>query len=349
MPSSWRPRERTRLTCSTGGDVVADIGCRRDVLTCPIVSALLVLPLPPPALPSGSNGGRPPPQHGRSHRRKGARKASSSGSSGTPSKTVPAPGVGMGEMPHGSGGYVYPTRSILRGPWGPRQTVVRTLICPSTHIGFASPQTRFHLKPANQRSIGATTYAASSVSLAPSSPFPPVVVLSLAHRSSASSSAVLVPQLSRQLAQRFYRRRGTKASRAPPCALAKTLKPPPALSPLHQNLALFIPPYRFPIFINGQNLTDSPQARETARPLEDRQLAEGFESWGGGERGRQGEPRWEADRLGAGGFFRFRGKESAKADMRSLKTMLWPNYTSVRTAGRLCDWGGRVVQFVEVG
>jgi hypothetical protein len=59
MPSSWRPRERTRLTCSTGGDVVADIGCRRDVLTCPIVSALPVLPLPPPALPSGSNGASP--------------------------------------------------------------------------------------------------------------------------------------------------------------------------------------------------------------------------------------------------------------------------------------------------
>jgi hypothetical protein len=30
MPFSWWPRERTRLTCSTGGDVVADIGCRKD-------------------------------------------------------------------------------------------------------------------------------------------------------------------------------------------------------------------------------------------------------------------------------------------------------------------------------
>jgi hypothetical protein len=59
MPFSWRPRERTRLTCSTGGDVVADIGCRRDVLTCPIANVLPVLPLPPPALPSGSNGASP--------------------------------------------------------------------------------------------------------------------------------------------------------------------------------------------------------------------------------------------------------------------------------------------------
>jgi hypothetical protein len=149
MPFSWRPRERTRLTCSTGGDVVADIGCRRDVLTCPIVSALPVLPLPPPALPNGSNGASPAstwpiPQTERRPQSivlRFFRNPQQDGACARSRNGGNAPCL-MGICAHHA---LCSSRSL-----GPRQAVVRTLICPSTHIGFASLQTRFHLKPANQ-------------------------------------------------------------------------------------------------------------------------------------------------------------------------------------------------------
>jgi hypothetical protein len=167
--------------------VVADIGCRRDVLTRPIVSALPVLPLPPPALPSGSNGASPAstwpiPQTERrpqsivlrffrNPQEDGARPPSWNGENAPCLRGIRVPL------------HFFSSRSL-----GPRYAMSWTLICPSGRLAVTDQPTR-HPQPVSQRSIGATIYGASSVSLAPSSPSRHSAALSPGYSPTAFSSA----------------------------------------------------------------------------------------------------------------------------------------------------------------
>jgi hypothetical protein len=243
MPFSWRPRERTRLTCSSGGDVVADIGCRRDVLTCPIVRALPVLPLPPPALPSGSNGASPAstwpiPQTERRPQSivlRFFRNPQEDGACHQGRTGANAPYLSWIFVPH-------PFCCLL--PLSPRHASFSTLISPSAQVALIIRQTG-PPQPTNPQPTAAATCGASSASLAPSFLSRHSAALSRGYSPTAFFSAPPESPLSRQPARRFCRRRGTGASRAPPCALAKSRAPPPERSPPDRNLALFVLSYRF--------------------------------------------------------------------------------------------------------
>jgi hypothetical protein len=144
-----------------------------------------------------------------------------------------------------------------------------TLIYPSGCLAVTDQPTRAP-QPTNPQPTGATTFSGSSASPALLFHSQHSAALSPGYSPTASSSVPPSPQRLKPLAPHSYRLRGTKASRAPPYALAKILMPPPTLSPPDRNPSLFAPPHRFPIFINAMNLADSPQARQRLGRLRQR-------------------------------------------------------------------------------